>query len=129
MLVEDDPATGTMIARTLDAAGFAVDVLPDGSKALPMLVTQPYAGIVVDLMLPGRDGYSIIRDVRERRETESLPVVILTGRADDASTWKGWRAGCDYYLTKPFDPDQLAGVMRRLIAERQNQGTQPAHIG
>lgn len=119
MLVEDDAAIGTMIAETLGAAGFVVDVVQDGRRAMPMLTSELYAGVVVDLMLPGRDGYSIVRDIREHQETAWVPIVILTAKTDDASTWQGWQAGCDYYLTKPFDPDQLAAVLHRLVADHR----------
>jgi DNA-binding response OmpR family regulator len=128
MLVEDDEAIGSLVKATLEIDGFDVDVVADGTKALPMLVAAPYAAVVVDLMLPGRDGYSIVRDIRETPQTESLPIVILTAKADDASTWRGWQAGCDYYLTKPFDPDQLTSVVRRLVTERTVADPARAHI-
>jgi DNA-binding response OmpR family regulator len=67
--------------------------------------------------MPGRDGLEVMAALRARAETRDIPVVFLTARASDSDIWEGWKAGAAYYLTKPFDTDQLMGFVKRLFAE------------
>jgi DNA-binding response OmpR family regulator len=90
-------------------------VVPDGNLAVSMLRTGGYRAAVLDVMLPGKDGLEILREVRETAATRRLPVVMLTARANDATTWEGWKAGANYFLKKPFDPDELVRVLRSII--------------
>jgi len=115
-VVEDDPAIGPMIEGILSMEGFDVTVVRDGNRALPTLMADRFGAVVLDVMLPGKDGISILRELRTSPTTENLPVVMLTARADDSSTWQGWRAGANYYLTKPFDPEELVRVLRSVLA-------------
>jgi DNA-binding response OmpR family regulator len=114
LMVEDDPAIGAMVAELLRYEGFDVTLVAHGRDALEALSTGRYTTAILDVMLPDMDGISIMRAIREDPATKSIAVVMLTAKTDDATTWEGWKAGCDYYMTKPFDPDELASAIRRL---------------
>lgn len=113
LLVEDDKAVGHMIAEVLRLEGYATTVVAEGRNALPTLRTSAFDIVVLDVMLPGMDGISVLRAIREDPVTAQVPVVILSAKTDDATTWEGWRAGCNYYMTKPFDPQELLLILKR----------------
>jgi two-component system alkaline phosphatase synthesis response regulator PhoP len=118
LIVEDDPALSLMLSKVLELDGYDVTVVDHGRKALSALNDADFVAVVLDIMLPGVDGISILRTIREDPVMWSIPVVILTAKADDLTTWEGWKAGCDYYMTKPFDPAELAAILQRLRVER-----------
>lgn len=105
-----------MMADLLRFEGFESVVVPEGRKVLEVLRSQPFDMVILDVMLPGLDGISIMKGIREEPETSDIPVVMLTAKTDDESTWAGWRAGCNYYMTKPFDPDELLAILRSFEA-------------
>ena len=113
LLVEDDQAVGHMIAEVLRLEGYAITVVTQGRNALPTLRADAYDIVVLDVMLPGMDGIAILKAIREDPATAEIPVLILSAKTDDATTWEGWRAGCNYYMTKPFDPDELILILKR----------------
>lgn len=116
-IIEDDPDISSMLEKLLRMDGFEVTVFPDGRPALPVLRSGNYDAAILDVMLPGKDGIAIMQEIRSAVETERLPVVMLTAKADDASTFAGWKAGCNYYMNKPFDPVELVSVLRRVLAD------------
>jgi DNA-binding response OmpR family regulator len=128
LMVEDDQAIGAMVADLLRYEGFEVVLEAHGRAALDELRTGRYDTAIVDVMLPDMDGISIMRAIRDDPATKSMIVVMLTARTDDETTWQGWKAGCDYYMTKPFDPDELASVIRRLRADAAAGSMSPGHI-
>jgi len=114
LVVEDDPAIGSMVGEILRVEGFETALVTEGTKALDTLRASPFDGAILDVMLPGMDGLSILKAIRADAALGGIPVVMLTAKIDDASTWEGWKAGCDCYLPKPFDPDELVSVVKRL---------------
>lgn len=115
LAIEDDPVLGPMLQTILGLEGLETTVVADGKRAMQMLSSGNYRAAILDVMLPGKDGVSIMREIRNMRETAELPVVMLTAKTDSASTWACWQAGCNLHMTKPFDPEQLANEVRRLI--------------
>lgn len=128
LMVEDDAAIGAMVADLLRYEGFHVVVKGHGRAALDELRTGSYDTAIVDVMLPDMDGISIMRAIREDPVTKGIVVVMLTAKTDDETTWQGWKAGCDYYMTKPFDPDELAAVIRRLRSDAASGTMSPGLI-
>lgn len=118
LLVEDDPPVSRMLAQVLGLEGYEVTVVTEGSRALEAVRSRTFDAVVLDLMLPDLDGLSVMRGIRDDATTSRLPVVMLTAMADDESIWAGWRAGCDYYMTKPFDPRELVSILQRILAAR-----------
>jgi two-component system chemotaxis response regulator CheY len=114
LVVEDDAAVGHMIAQILRAEDYESTAASEGRSALAMLRTGSFDVVILDVMLPGMDGISILKSIREEPSLNGVPVLMLSAKTDDATTWAGWRAGCDYYMTKPFDPDELLTILKRL---------------
>jgi DNA-binding response OmpR family regulator len=112
LVVEDRQKTASFIRKALLLEGFAVDVAEDGETALALVRTAPFDVIVLDIMLPGRDGLSVVRLLRERRI--STPVLLLSARGEVNERVEGLNAGADDYLPKPFALDELIARVRAL---------------
>jgi DNA-binding response OmpR family regulator len=118
LVVEDDAAVSHMIAQILRAEGYESTAAAEGRSALSLLGSEPFDIVILDVMLPGMDGIQILTSIREEPSLNRVPVLMLSAKTDDATTWAGWRAGCDYYMTKPFDPDELLSILKRLEPAR-----------
>jgi DNA-binding response OmpR family regulator len=112
LVVEDERKTASFIRKALQAERFAVDVLHDGSEALIACLHTPFDVIVLDVMLPGRDGLSVVRQLRERGV--KTPVLLLTARGEVGEKVEGLDAGADDYLSKPFALEELLARVRAL---------------
>ncbi len=112
LLAEDDPAIADPLARALRREGYDVDVCADGESALEQALLQPDL-LVLDLGLPKMDGLEVCR--RLRQEGSSVPVLVLTARADEVDTVVGLDAGADDYVTKPFRLAELLARARALL--------------
>lgn len=113
LVVEDDSAISDLISKVLRLEGYPTTVATDGPSALALLRSNPFDLVILDVMLPGVDGISILKSIREDPATADVPVLILSAKTDDATTWAGWQAGCNYYMTKPFDPQELLLILKR----------------
>ena len=113
LVVEDDRKVATFIHDGLVQEGYAVDVLHEGSQAGEQAHVYDYDAVVLDLMLPGRSGFQVLRDIRARKS--ELPVLILTAKdsVDDRVT--GLDAGADDYMVKPFALAELAARLRAVL--------------
>jgi len=112
LVVEDEKKTASFVRKALQAEGFAVDVCPNGDDALAAARATPFDGIVLDIMLPGRDGLSVLRLLRERKN--STPVLLLSARGEVNERVEGLNAGADDYLPKPFELAELVARVRAL---------------
>lgn len=122
LLAEDDPQLGDGLAIGLRQHGHAVDWVRDGLAADAALQTQDYALLVLDLGLPRRDGMSVLKQLRERRQT--LPVLVLTARDATRDKIAGLDSGADDYVVKPVDIDELSARIRALLRRGSTQ-TEP----
>jgi two-component system OmpR family response regulator len=113
LLVEDDATIAEFVVRGLREAGFAVDDAPDGDAGLAAATSQPYDVAIVDLMLPKRDGLSLIEELRRRGVT--TPVLILSARRSVDDRVRGLQTGGDDYLTKPFAFAELLARVQALV--------------
>ncbi|GBC60263.1 DNA-binding response regulator [Desulfonema ishimotonii] len=113
LLVEDDKKIASFIIKGLKAAGFAVDHAEDGDNGLHLALTEPYDVAIIDIMLPGRDGLSLIREMR--REKINTPVIILSARGEVNDRVRGLETGGDDYLTKPFAFSELLARIQALL--------------
>jgi two-component system copper resistance phosphate regulon response regulator CusR len=113
LLVEDEKAIASVIRRGLEAARFDVDVAPDGEAGLALALEREYAVIVLDLMLPKRDGWSVCEELRSRRVV--TPILMLTARDGAQDKVRGLETGADDYLSKPFDFSELVARVRALL--------------
>jgi two-component system OmpR family response regulator len=113
LLVEDDVKIASFIVKGLKAAGYAVDHARDGEEGLHMALTEPYDTAIIDIMLPKRDGLSLIEKMR--REKILTPVIILSAKGSIDDRVKGLQTGGDDYLTKPFAFSELLARVQALI--------------
>jgi DNA-binding response OmpR family regulator len=121
LVVEDDAKVANFIQSGLEQEGCAVDVMPDGAQAAAQARAIDYDAVVLDLMLPGRSGFQVLREIRSRKP--SLPVLILTARDSVDDRVAGLDAGADDYMTKPFALAELSARLRALLrrgAPREN---------
>lgn len=115
LAVEDDPDIRLLLEQLGVLAGFGVTCVEGGRPALAWLEAGNHADIVVlDVRMPGFDGWETLRELRARWG-ESFPVVMCTVEATRENMVRGWRLGCDAYITKPFTTDTFMGELRRLI--------------
>ncbi len=125
LLVEDDATIADFVARGLREGGFAVDHEGDGEAGLHAALTQPYDVAIVDLMLPKRDGLSLIESLRARNV--SLPVLILSARRSVDDRVRGLQSGGDDYLTKPFAFAELLARVQALV-RRSTRAPEPTTL-
>ena len=112
LLVEDDPTIREMTQLALQRDGFDVDTADDGATGLSAFRSQPPDLVLLDVMLPGVDGVSVCRTMREG---SVVPIVMLTARTDPIDVVLGLEAGADDYVTKPFEPSILAARLRAVL--------------
>jgi len=121
LVVEDEPKTGNYLKQGLTEAGFVVDLARDGNDGLHLATTENYDLIVLDIMLPGRDGWSVLKSLRDAGDT--VPVLFLTARAQVDDRVKGLESGADDYLVKPFAFSELLARVRSLL--RRGKAAEP----
>ena len=125
LVIEDDIKIAEFIQKGLKSSGFAVDCTNDGEAGQGMALSGVYDVLVVDIMLPKRDGISLIRHIREQKN--NTPVIILSARDRVDDRVKGLEAGADDYLTKPFAFSELLARIQALI-RRAGNITDPTHL-
>jgi len=122
LVVEDEKKTASFIRKALQAEGFVVDMLHDGTEALAAVTHTPFDAVILDVMLPGRDGLSVVRQMRERKIR--TPVLLLSARGEVSEKVEGLNAGADDYLPKPFALEELIARVRA-ITRRGADGKPP----
>jgi DNA-binding response OmpR family regulator len=113
LVIEDDYKVANFIEKGLKQESYAVDVLRDGIAAGDQAIAVDYDAVVLDLMLPGRSGFQVLRDIRARKQ--SLPVIMLTARGSLDERIAGLDAGADDYMAKPFALAELSARLRALL--------------
>ncbi len=123
LVVDDEPPIVRLVRAKLQADGYAVATAGRGEEAMAYLEDNRPDLIVLDLMMPGMDGFETLRRIRA---TSQVPVILLTARAGDHDKLRGLEGGADDYMTKPFNPDELAArvaaVLRRTAGAAQTAG-------
>ena len=116
LVVEDERKISNMIRKALEAAGFVVETCRDGQEAFTWATTRAFDAVILDILLPGRDGLSILRQLREQRNT--VPVMLLTARGSLGERIEGLNLGADDYLTKPFFTEELVARLHAILRRR-----------
>jgi two-component system response regulator MtrA len=112
LLVEDDPSIRELAELALSRAGFRVTAVADGDIGLSTALAGRFDVVVLDVMLPGRDGFDVCRELRR---TSSVPIVMLTARSDTVDIVVGLESGADDYVTKPFETPVLVARLRAVL--------------
>jgi DNA-binding response OmpR family regulator len=123
LLAEDEPKVAEHVRQGLTAEGYAVDLAMDGEEALWLAELNQYDALLLDVMMPGKDGISVVRQLR--RKQSMVPVIFLTARDDVDDKVRGLDAGGDDYLTKPFS---IAELLARLLAVLRRQRPQAINV-
>jgi two-component system, OmpR family, copper resistance phosphate regulon response regulator CusR len=119
LIVEDEQKTGDYLKQGLSEAGFMVDLVRDGTDGLHQALTEDYDLLILDVMLPGLDGWEVLQQVRQ--EGKQMPVLFLTARDQIKDRVKGLELGADDYLVKPFAFSELLARVRTLLRRGKNK--------
>ena len=115
LVVDDDAVLRKMLALMLTKSGYTVLEANDGLQALAVLKQKPVHGILLDVMMPGIDGFEVCRRVKSEPPTAHIPVVIVSALGGDKDRQRGLEAGADEFISKPVDPTRLLSVMQRVM--------------
>lgn len=121
LIVDDDARISSLLKKFLERDGFSVSTAPDAARARRLMSGLQFDLVILDVMMPGEDGFSLTRAIRE--ETD-LPIILLTARDAQADRIEGLRRGADDYLAKPFEPEEL--LLRIEAILRRARSTRPA---
>lgn len=125
LTVEDDERIRTAVKMALEDEGWQVDEADNGEHALELFLAHPSDVVLIDIMLPGIDGFEVCRSIRR---SSDVPIVMVTARADTHDVVAGLEAGADDYLTKPFAPKELSARIRALLRRTRNPDPTGTHL-
>jgi two-component system, OmpR family, response regulator len=127
LVVEDDTGIGELVVDELTREGYAVDWAQDGDEALSLTESFPYDLLVLDLMLPGKDGFTVAQTLRLHKQR--VPILMLTARDGIDDRVKGLELGADDYLVKPFHLKELRARVRALLRRSQGEASNLVEVG
>lgn len=128
LVAEDDRDIADLVAHYLHKSGWTAHITGAGDEALAYVRAHPVDLVILDVMLPGLSGLDVCRALRGERATASLPIIMLTARAEEADRIKGFELGADDYVPKPFSPNELVARIRALIRRSRPGGPQPSAL-
>lgn len=124
LIADDDPGVRLAIGDYLELSGYSVIAADNGKDALSLLENYHPHLLISDIKMPQKDGYDLVRQVRQRPEFRLLPVIFLTQRNTTTERIQGYKVGCDIYLAKPFEMEELGVVIRSLLERSQIMQTE-----
>ena len=113
LIIEDDSEIAELEKEYMEVNGFVCDIAERGTKGLEMALKNSYDLMIIDIMLPGMDGFAILREIRREKQT---PVIFLSAKSDDIDKIRGLGLGADDYMTKPFSPSELVARVKAHLA-------------
>ena len=119
LIVDDDPQNRDILKIRLEAAGYQVFEASDGEEGLRAVEKEAFDLILLDIMMPHRDGWQVCRALKSNAKTRSIPVIILTARTLPIDELQSWECGADDYASKPLDAPALMKKIENLIARRK----------
>lgn len=118
LVADDEKNIAKLVKVNLERAGFEVVVASDGIEALKKVEEEKPDLIVLDIMMPRMDGITVLKKLKEKEETKSIPIVMLTVKAEDEDIFRGWQEGADSYLTKPFNPAEVVIIVQGILRDK-----------
>lgn len=115
LVIEDEPAVQTLLRKQLTANGYQVTVAGDGLDGLMKLESVKPDLVISDVMMPNLDGIEFVRAIKQHQETQRIPVIFLTAKSDPRSMIEGINVGARFYVTKPFQIDDLLSKVKRAL--------------
>jgi two-component system, OmpR family, alkaline phosphatase synthesis response regulator PhoP len=125
LVCDDERHIVRLIQVNLERQGWEVVTAYDGKEGLEKIRSEKPNLVVLDVMMPYMDGFEVLKSLRREPETEQLPVIMLTAKAQDKDVFEGYHYGADMYLTKPFNPMELVTFVKRIIANQEGGGDGP----
>ena len=120
LIVEDDDSTRVMVTNMVESFGYTVTAFPSAEEALKGIEGKSFDLGIFDVMMPGLNGYELMKELKEIPAFEALPVIMLTAKNDPSEILEGYAFGADYYITKPFDARQLQYGIQIVLNEIKN---------
>jgi DNA-binding response OmpR family regulator len=117
LIVDDDPVIVRLLQINFRLEGYEVDAASRGEEALLKVREHRPDVVVLDVMMPGLDGWEVARQLKANPAVSHIPVIFLSARAQDEDRQRGYALGVDEYVTKPFDPAQLVEIVRRALSK------------
>ncbi|MEB3883276.1 response regulator transcription factor [Lyngbya sp. CCY1209] len=124
LLVDDEPGLREAVQAYLEDSDFLVDVASNAREGWELLQQNLPDLVITDIMMPEVDGYQFLQQMREDPKFKALPVVFLTAKGMTTDRIQGYQAGCDAYLSKPFDPEELVAIVKNLLERRARVRTE-----
>ena len=118
LVADDDQDILDLVTFRLEHSGYEVMVAHDGQEAIDQALARTPDLCVLDVMMPGVDGYEATRRLRAEESTRSVPIILLTARAQEADVERGFEAGANDYVTKPFSPQELRARVQALLSRQ-----------
>ncbi len=115
LIIEDDPSVRTLLEKSLSARGYDVSLVKDGLEGLTRLEQERPDLILVDIMMPRLDGMTFVKAVKGDKDRKSIPIIFLTAKNDPKSMIDGINVGAKYYVTKPFQLDELLDKVKKCL--------------
>ena len=121
LIAEDNAEIRTLVSSILVEEGHKVGVAQNGQQALDMMVDDPPDVLVLDIMMPQMDGYTVLKELKSSGIKEQMKILILTAKTSESDWVRGYKLGADSYLTKPFDTDELINGIEDLLSSTKEQ--------
>lgn len=113
LVVDDSLTEREVIKKALEAEGYTVKTAEDGEKAISILNDETFDCILLDVIMPGKNGYQVCREIKKNEKTAKIPVVIVTSKGQDSDKFWGKKQGADDYIVKPFKIEELLNIVKR----------------
>ena len=123
LVCDDERHIVRLIQVNLERQGYNVVTAFDGKEGLEKIRSEKPNLVVLDVMMPYMDGFEVLKTIRREPETENLPVIMLTAKAQDKDVFDGYHYGADMYLTKPFNPMELVTFVKRIAQGQDDSGS------
>ena len=117
LVVDDEEVIRKSLRIHLDKLGYEVMEAADGEQAIEQLGKDDFDLLICDIMMPKKDGWEVIKEVKSNPKTKNLPVIVLTAKNEDPDMFKGYDLGANYYMTKPFTKSQLLYGLKLMLEE------------
>jgi DNA-binding response OmpR family regulator len=125
LVVDDEAGVIRLVELNLTQEGYQVRTASNGEEALASIAQQRPDLVVMDVMMPKLDGFETLKRLKADPSTADIPIIMLTARAQDEDVFEGYGTGAQWYLTKPFNPEELRRVVRHLLEQGRGEGTDP----
>ena len=120
LAVDDEKHIVRLVQINLQKEGYEVITASNGREALEQVEREKPDLVIMDVMMPEMGGFEALQEMKANEATSTVPVIMLTAKAQDADVFEGWKSGADLYLTKPFNPQELLTFVKRILQDKIN---------